>query len=88
MTLKTLFTFFSVGLLLALSVSARAQPDFARPYAERDDVAGYISEIVAQHGFDQADAVAQCLLDRGFKYIETRQDWSGHARMTGGQWLD
>ena len=44
--------------------------------------------LLLEHGFDQADAVAQCLRDRGFKHIETRQDWSGHARMTGGQWLD
>ena len=44
--------------------------------------------LLLEHGFDQADAVARCLLDRGFQHIETRQDWSGHARMTGGQWLD
>lgn len=42
--------------------------------------------LLLEHGFDQAAAVAQCLRGRGFKHIETRQDWSGHARMTGGQW--
>jgi len=44
--------------------------------------------LLLEHGFDQADAVAQCLRDRGFKNIETRTDWSGQARITGGQWPD
>ena len=44
--------------------------------------------LLLEHGFDQADAVAQCLSDRGFENIETRKDWSGHARITGGQWPD
>jgi hypothetical protein len=32
--------------------------------------------------------VAQCLRERGFKNIETRKDWSGQTRITGGQWPD
>lgn len=88
MTLKTLFTFFSVGLLLALSVSARAQPDFPRPYAERDDVAGYISEIVAQHGFDQAElralfadaAQRQDIIERISRPAEKVWTWARYQR--------
>ena len=44
--------------------------------------------LLLEHGFEQADAVAQCLRDRGFRDIETRRDWSGHARITGGRWPD
>ena len=52
-------------------------PDFLRP-------GGW---LLLEHGFDQAEAVAALLRARGFSTVSTRRDWSGQARMTGGQWL-
>ena len=42
--------------------------------------------LLLEHGFDQADAVAACMQDRGFRQVSSRRDWSGQPRMTGGQW--
>tara|TARA_B100001063_G_scaffold245091_1_gene279677 strand:- start:128 stop:937 length:810 start_codon:yes stop_codon:yes gene_type:complete len=53
-------------------------PDFLRP-------GGW---LLLEHGFDQAELVAGLLRTKGFSKVSTRRDWSGHARMTGGQWLN
>ena len=42
--------------------------------------------LLLEHGFDQADAVAARMQDRGFRQVSSRRDWSGQPRMTGGQW--
>lgn len=42
--------------------------------------------LLVEHGFDQAEAVAQLFHTRGFKAVETRQDYGNRDRMTLGQW--
>ncbi|MTI76038.1 MAG: peptide chain release factor N(5)-glutamine methyltransferase [Marinobacter sp.] len=42
--------------------------------------------LLVEHGFDQAEAVAQLFHARGFKAVETRQDYGNRHRMTLGQW--
>lgn len=42
--------------------------------------------LLIEHGFDQADAVTECMQDRGFQQLTSRRDWSSQPRMTGGQW--
>lgn len=42
--------------------------------------------LLLEHGFDQASAVRAALQEHGFCAVTTRADWSGHERLTGGQW--
>lgn len=42
--------------------------------------------LLLEHGWDQAEAVAQLLRDRGFLGVDHRLDLGGHARCTGAQW--
>lgn len=42
--------------------------------------------LLLEHGYDQAVAVTQLLVDRGFINVSTRFDLGGQARCTGGQW--
>ena len=44
--------------------------------------------LLLEHGFDQATAVREALAGKGFTTVSTRCDWSGHERITGGQWLN
>ncbi len=41
--------------------------------------------LLLEHGFDQAEAVQQLLLDEGFTDVETRHDLGGQPRCTGAQ---
>ena len=45
------------------------------------------AHLLFEHGFDQADAVAELLGGAGFSAIAHRQDLAGHVRCTGGLWL-
>jgi release factor glutamine methyltransferase len=40
--------------------------------------------LLLEHGYDQAGAVRQLLLDHGFAAVETRSDLGGQPRCTGG----
>jgi release factor glutamine methyltransferase len=42
--------------------------------------------LLVEHGFDQAGAVAGLFRARGFKAVETRQDYGNRDRMTLGRW--
>ena len=42
--------------------------------------------LLFEHGYDQSLTVQAALRARGFANIATRSDWSGLARLTGGQW--
>ena len=42
--------------------------------------------LVLEHGYDQKEIIQQLLRDRGFKMIETRQDYANLDRITLGQW--
>lgn len=42
--------------------------------------------LLLEHGFDQADAVAELLRQAGFTAVGHQLDLGGHRRCTGGQW--
>lgn len=42
--------------------------------------------LLLEHGFDQAEAVQELLIARGFALVESRKDYGGNDRMTLGQW--
>jgi release factor glutamine methyltransferase len=42
--------------------------------------------LLLEHGFDQATAVRAALQEHHYCAVSTRSDWSGHERLTGGQW--
>ena len=42
--------------------------------------------LLLEHGFDQADAVAQRLRGNGFGAVKSRRDLGGRPRCSGGQW--
>ena len=42
--------------------------------------------LLLEHGFDQAEAVAQLLRDAGFTDVSTRFDFGSQPRCTGGRW--
>ncbi len=43
--------------------------------------------LLLEHGWQQAEAVRELLLARGFHAVITRQDLGGQERVSGGQWL-
>lgn len=43
--------------------------------------------LLLEHGYNQATAVRQLLLERGFKAVESRRDLGGHERISLGQYL-
>lgn len=42
--------------------------------------------LVLEHAMDQAAAVADTLVGRGFAHVRSHRDLSGHERVTEGQW--
>ena len=42
--------------------------------------------LLMEHGWDQADAVAQRLAARGFADVSLQRDLAGRARASGGRW--
>ncbi|WP_207886079.1 peptide chain release factor N(5)-glutamine methyltransferase [Pseudomonas sp. 30_B] len=42
--------------------------------------------LMLEHGYDQADAVRDLLLTRGFARVESRRDFGGHERISLGNW--
>jgi release factor glutamine methyltransferase len=42
--------------------------------------------LLVEHGWDQAEPVAELLRAADFEAIQSRQDLAGHARCTGGRW--
>jgi release factor glutamine methyltransferase len=42
--------------------------------------------LVLEHGMDQARAVADTLVGRGFAHVRSHRDLAGHERVTEGQW--
>lgn len=43
--------------------------------------------LLLEHGFDQAEAVRELLVQRGFATVDSRRDLGGHQRISLGQWL-
>jgi release factor glutamine methyltransferase len=44
--------------------------------------------LLLEHGFDQASAVRDLLVQRGFKQVQSQLDLAGIERCSGGQWLE
>jgi release factor glutamine methyltransferase len=44
--------------------------------------------LLLEHGYDQAEAVRQLLLEQGFKSVSSRDDLAGIQRCSGGRWPD
>lgn len=42
--------------------------------------------LLLEHGFDQAEAVRELLVQRGFATVDSRRDLGGHQRISLGQW--
>ena len=42
--------------------------------------------LLLEHGFEQAEAVRQIMLNAGLGEVSTRRDLAGHERCTGGRW--
>ncbi|BDX18828.1 release factor glutamine methyltransferase [Halopseudomonas aestusnigri] len=42
--------------------------------------------LLFEHGWQQADAVAQLLREQGFAQVQSWRDLGGQLRVTGGQW--
>jgi release factor glutamine methyltransferase len=42
--------------------------------------------LVLEHGYDQAEAVQNLLIENGYSNIQTRKDYGGNDRVTFGQW--
>ena len=49
---------------------------------------GYLKNagwLIVEHGYDQAEQVADCFTEYGYREITQKQDLSGHIRMTAGR---
>ena len=42
--------------------------------------------LLLEHGYDQATAVRELLVQRGFTQVQSRMDLASIARCSGGQW--
>ena len=42
--------------------------------------------LLLEHGYEQGQQVRALLQQRGFDWVESRQDLAGHDRISGGQW--
>ena len=42
--------------------------------------------LLLEHGYDQASAVFELLVQRGFNQVQSRRDLAGIARCSGGRW--
>lgn len=43
--------------------------------------------LLLEHGYDQGERVRALLSARGFSQVETRRDYGGNERVTGGCWV-
>lgn len=54
-----------------------------------DNAPNYLAEggwLLMEHGYDQAEAVAKRLAERGFSNLVMREDFGGNPRVSGGCW--
>ena len=54
-----------------------------------DNAPNYLAEggwLLMEHGYDQAEAVAKRLSERGFSNLIMREDFGGNPRVSGGFW--
>ena len=54
-----------------------------------DNAPNYLAEggwLLMEHGYDQTEAVAKRLAERGFSNLVMREDFGGNPRVSGGCW--
>jgi release factor glutamine methyltransferase len=71
--------------LSALVSGADGLQDLARIAAQAPSRLAPGGWLLLEHGFDQGAAVRALLQTQGFTQVQSRIDWAGHERCTGGQ---
>jgi release factor glutamine methyltransferase len=71
----------------ALTSGADGLDDIRQIIAQASDFLATNGWLLLEHGYDQAGAVRDLLSQRGFVQVQSKQDLSGIARCSGGQWL-
>ena len=69
----------------ALVADEAGLADYRRIIAQAGAVLRPGGWLLLEHGFEQAEAVADLLGEAGFEAIDTRRDLGGHPRVTGGR---
>ena len=69
----------------ALVADEHGLADYRRIIAAAARVLRPGGALLLEHGYQQAESVAELLRAAGFEAIETRRDVAGHPRVTGGQ---
>lgn len=72
--------------LSALTAEAKGLADIEQIVAQAPDYLNSRGWLALEHGYDQAEAVAELLLARGFSDIRQRRDFGGNMRCTAGCW--
>lgn len=72
--------------LWALTAESKGLADIEQIVAKAPDYLKKGAWLALEHGYDQAEAVAQLLLARGFSDIRQRRDFGGNMRCTAGCW--
>ena len=70
----------------ALTAGVDGLDDIRQIVAQAPDALHPGGWLLLEHGHDQAVAVRERLLARGFRAVSSRTDLAGIARCTGGQW--
>lgn len=60
--------------------------DLREIIAQAPDYLEHGGWLLLEHGYDQAEAVRELLLARGFGQVESRRDLGGHERISLGSW--
>ncbi len=71
----------------ALTSGADGLDDIRKIINQAPDFLAKSGWLLLEHGYDQAAAVRDLLAQRGFVQVQSKQDLSGIARCSGGQWL-
>ena len=71
----------------ALTSGADGLDDIRKIIAQAPDYLTSGGWLLLEHGFDQASAVRDLLVQRGFKQVQSQQDLAGIERCSGGEWL-
>ncbi|NVK01394.1 MAG: peptide chain release factor N(5)-glutamine methyltransferase [Oceanospirillaceae bacterium] len=72
--------------LSALTADECGMADLRQIIVQAPDYLTTQGWLVLEHGFDQAEAVAELLRQRGFSDIRQRRDFGGNMRVSAGCW--
>lgn len=70
----------------ALTAGADGLDDIRLLVEQSSDYLAQGGWLLLEHGYNQAEAVAELFKAKGFGKVETRKDLGGQPRITGGQW--